>query len=83
MNYFGGLEFLGFGAIERYSHWMTRNIKDYYTLQYAHTGSMHLGTDSDENVRKYEAPFAWLMYKKRYFRFGNPDGSRRYLGQFE
>jgi len=75
MDYFSGVEFLGFGGNEHYASWSTRNIKDYYTLQYAHTGYMHLGLDSDKNVQKYEAPFAWLMYKGRYFRFGNPDNT--------
>ena len=75
MNFFSGVEFLGFGAYPCYSAWDTRNIKDYYTLQYIHSGSLHIGLDNDKNVRKYEAPFAWLMYKKRYFRFGNPDNS--------
>lgn len=75
MKYFSGVEFLGFGAHPVYSNWDTRTLKDYHSLQYVHSGHLHIGLDNDKNVRRYEGPFAWLMYKNRYFRYGNPDGT--------
>lgn len=75
-DYFSGLDLLFCGAHPENSAWMHRTIEDYYTLQYAHSGSIYIGLDDDKNIIRYEAPFAWLMYKKRYFRFGNPDGTK-------
>ncbi|OGV51540.1 MAG: hypothetical protein A2017_01855 [Lentisphaerae bacterium GWF2_44_16] len=74
-DYFSGLDFVGWGGRGNAVAWTTRNIADYYTLQYAHSGHMHLAVDDDGNLKKYEAPFVWLMYKGRYFRFGNQDGA--------
>jgi len=42
-------------------------------LQYAHSGYMHLELDNDGNLKRYDAPFAWLMYRGRHFRYGNED----------
>lgn len=75
MNYFSDLEFVGYGAYPIYSDWSFRNFKDYYSIQYIHSGHLHIGLDNDKNVHRYEGPFAWLMYKNRYCRFGNPDGT--------
>ena len=75
-DYFSGLDFLFWGAKPDHTEWIFRNPADYYTLQYVHSGSMHIGLDNDKNIVRYEAPFAWLMYKGRFFRCGNPDGSK-------
>lgn len=75
-DYFSGLDFLFCGSCPENTAWMNRKIEDYYTLQYAHSGSMHIGLDDDKNIIRYEAPFAWLMYKGRYFRFGSNDGTK-------
>lgn len=75
-DYFSGLDFLYWGAKPNHTEWIYRNPADYYTLQYVHSGSMYIGLDDDKNVVRYEAPFAWHMYKGRYFRFGDPDGGR-------
>jgi AraC-like DNA-binding protein len=73
MRFYDGIEFTGWGAYPKGVHWSTRVIEDYYTIQFARTGYAHIGADSDKNVRRYEAPFVWLMRRDRYFRFGNPD----------
>jgi AraC-like DNA-binding protein len=74
-DFFAGLDFLGWGAKPETRLWTTRNLKDYYTLQYAHNGHMHLALDDEKNLKLYKAPFAWLMYKGRFFRYGNEDGT--------
>jgi AraC-like DNA-binding protein len=74
-DFFSGLDFVGWGGKPEGQLWTTRNLKDYYTLQYAHTGHMHLALDDERNLKLYKAPFAWLMYKGRFFRYGNEDGT--------
>lgn len=73
MDYFKGVEWVGFNHLPDLSIWKEKTFDDYWVLDYAHSGAVDFGMGADPLVR-LEAPVAWLTFPGPRFRFGRTDG---------
>lgn len=74
MNYFNGIEWVGFNHISECDALVDKVFPDYFVLMYAHSGKLNWQKGKGKTVI-LEAPIAWWTYPGPNFKFGNFDGN--------
>lgn len=68
MNYFDGIEWVGFNHVPECRGRLHKYFQDYYVLDYNHRGELRLQLD-DDPVIPLKAPVAWFTFPGPLFRF--------------
>ncbi|MCK5845129.1 MAG: helix-turn-helix transcriptional regulator [Victivallales bacterium] len=78
MNYFDGLDFLGFGNVERHAACHTAQVFDgYYGIQYNHRGRLNFGVGGG-SLASFDGAWAFITHPDEVFHYGPPFGEKRH-----
>ncbi len=69
MNYFDGIEWVGFNHVQECRARIGKHFHDYYVLDYNHGGELTLQLDNDQPM-PLKSPVAWFTFPGPFFRFG-------------
>ena len=72
MNYFSGIEWVGFNHTRECTALVDKVFPDYFVLMYAHSGQLKWQMGKGKTIT-LEAPVAWWTFPGPNFKFGNFD----------